>query len=216
MQGKVPEGGCFAILPFKFKGAMAIGGPGNSRLLERYVEQRSQVAIQSKNPVLILEAYCFAWQVGIIPSDELLTQLFDWFSTYLEAGGHQSLDKVIGLTGITRRGKNPFLAAFLEARNDVLKLDMYRLISLGATISEAAFLVVTRFKSDTLNLTGEKLDIGEERLEWLYKHEWSKSFKKGDIKKEVISWKLNEKNEFLSRFPVEQLSPTSRLRKVLR
>jgi hypothetical protein len=113
---------------------------------------RSDAFTKSGNPLEAIEAFVLAIEAGVYPSTAVLCWLAKRFGLWHAEQGKISLDNSFGLQ---TRGNKPsvFKAALLEQRNEMLLLDVDRLMHLGASREEAATAVAARLEQSDWNRT---------------------------------------------------------------
>lgn len=169
-------------------------------------------AVESKNALLILDAFCIARLCGASIPASLLNWLNHHFSTYLAGDGRKSLDEVMGLTAGKKGGTSPLRQMLINARDEMMMLDVFRLKCLGATTAEAAALVAARCESALWNLTTVEIrEPGEDRVIDLYKRTWKRRFSGADAKNSTNEWLKDHRDNFLAEFPPDLIP--QRLRK---
>ncbi len=116
---------------------MKNGEPSRYYALMEYDRRRGQYL--HKDPVYAMEVFMTNRQAGFRPREWVLKWIEDAFRKWFDAQGDSSLDSIMGLNG---RGKRrAFKAAQRRANCLKLFVDVAKLVALGATVREAAYMV---------------------------------------------------------------------------
>lgn len=121
------------------------------------------------DPISAIESFMLAMRCGVYPPESVLRWLADAFERWHDGQGKDvSLERALGL--VAGVGKQPaFKAALIKDRNEMLMLDMDRLIHLGATLDEAASAIAARLEQTDWNRSKWELpDLGVEALKTLH------------------------------------------------
>lgn len=166
----------------------------------------------TQNPVYAIEALLLAHELELYPPKWAIDFLASRFKLWHERQGKDNLEKVLGLK--TGRGVDPaFKQDMMEERDEMLALDVARLIELGAPISidAAAALVAYRLtENKQWDRTGWKLgNIKEDRIKRAYRKTWKPYF---DEQPRLKSWSKPQIAEYLKQFRYELL--TDKLKKM--
>jgi hypothetical protein len=118
---------------------------------------------ESKNPVVMIEAFLLAKRAGVFPPNEAMDWLAGCFEAFHDGQGKVPMDTCMGLK---KRGATPPVKALLiEERNEMIFTDMSALMHLGATREEAAQIVAITL--DVLDWNKTVYDISDPSCETL-------------------------------------------------
>jgi hypothetical protein len=108
-----------------------------SHAFMEFVERRTEWL--RSDPVYAMEVFLTCRRAGFRPPEWALKWIEDAFRKWCDAQGNSSLDCIMGLNG---RGKRrAFKAAERRANSLKLFVDVAKLVALGATVREAAYMV---------------------------------------------------------------------------
>lgn len=161
--------------------------------------------LQTGNPVLAIEAFVLACRAGLYPPTWVAHFLAERFQHWHNRQGRSSLDTLLGLR--PGRGRDPaFKRLFIEERNEILTIDMARLVALGATIDEAATMCAERLKNtENWNQSGWSMkSIDVPTLRKLYR---ASTFK-GNGAYYLNRWSADQVRNWLRLFPSYSMPET--------
>ena len=108
--------------------------------------------VASGNSVLALEAFVLAIEANVYPPVELLRWMSSTLKKWHTENGKTSLDAALGLSA--GRGQTPPFKSLLQSeRDEMVIIDMYRLIGIGATVEQAATMIEARMEFADWNST---------------------------------------------------------------
>lgn len=152
---------------------------------------------KTKNPVYLIEAFLLAREKGIYPPIWVLDSMAEVFKKYHKALGYEkypkgeriSLDDLFGF----KKGKGETLSfkkLLLEQRDEMLMLDMHKLILVGYSIPKAAALV-----KEKLLFIGQLKALSIGSIETMYRKKWKKFFQDSHVKDGFNKWLADEDNK---------------------
>lgn len=166
--------------------------------------------IVESDAVHAINAFITAHEANLYPPLWVLNFLYEIFSQWQKQDCKESLDKLLGLKGLKRRGKRVSYteAINLTKRNHELSDEVYCLKFLFDFKLYEACEAVSERRKET-----HKEYVYPKTLETIYIKKFSKNFEKDDFLRESLrKWTNEEKAQFLRTFPEESLPQKNRQR----
>lgn len=116
---------------------MKSGKPTGYHVFMEFIDRRGQLL--RADPVYAMETFLTNRRAGFRPPEWALQWIEEAFRKWLDAQGGTSLDSVMGLNGQGKR--RAFRAAQRRAKQLKSFVEVARLVALGATVREAAYMV---------------------------------------------------------------------------
>ena len=160
---------------------------------------------RTKNPVLAIEAFLLAYEIGLYPPLWALSYVTEVFKAYHNSLGKKSLDNLFGINKKNQH-TSKFKALLNEQRDQMVTRDLFRLTVLGYSINDASAMIAERLNQTEWDRTGLKLKaLDADTIQQLYTRKWKYYFNCKRCRENTKEFLEINKDEFLSTFPSKTL-----------
>ena len=161
--------------------------------------------LETKNPVLAIEAFCLSVDAGVYPPLNILDWLREIFGKYHKAQGKETMDSCMGLI---KQKAGAFKQLMIQSFHSDLCHNISMLRAIGVPKTHAISMVIRWVESSPQwNQTKFSFVLpAHETLDKIYKQSIFASDETVQLNRELMeSWSVEMKRNFIEKFPADQL-----------